>query len=73
MELVYITPCRHHVVLRDDNACEGGLISITHVADVGSHFVLNKTYDVTKKSVEAKELSSHFTFLANFCHMQDQA
>lgn len=73
MKLTYITPCRHHVVLQDGNANEVGLITITHISDAGSHFVLNKTYEVTKESVAEKEMSAHFIFLANFCNMQDQA
>ena len=71
MKLVYITPCKHHILLEDGNQKQVGLISVTHVSDKGNHFVLNGTYEVTKKSVEAKEMSTHFTFLANFCSLQD--
>lgn len=71
MKLIYITPCKHHILLEDGNLQQIGLISIKHISDKGDHFVINKTHEVTKNSVEAKGVSAHFVFLANFCSMQD--
>ena len=69
--LVYITPCKHHIVLENENLEHVGLISITHISDKGDHYVVNKTYEVTKFSIDSKNMEHHFTFLANFCSLQD--
>lgn len=73
MKLVYITPCLHHVVLEDGNGTSLGLIDITHVTSSCNHWVINKTHEVTKESVEDKGLriTGHFIFLSNFCALQD--